>query len=100
MAATAAQAVCLIITLTYTLSLVLQLVALLNAEQTSNVAIGSILMSTASTALTATTMFWDTDTDPGARKSSPEWYADGEREQYQSKPYLSPLALTQDRHRA
>ncbi|GMI34807.1 hypothetical protein TeGR_g8060 [Tetraparma gracilis] len=53
--------------------LVLQLVALLNAEQVSNVAIGSILMSTASTALTATTMFWDWDTDPASRKGSPDW---------------------------
>ncbi|GMI20900.1 hypothetical protein TeGR_g4684 [Tetraparma gracilis] len=53
--------------------LVLQLVALLNAEQVSNVAIGSILMSTASTALTATTMFWDVDTDPGTRKRNPDW---------------------------
>ena len=54
-------------------SLVLQLVALLKAEQTSKVAIGSILISTASTALTATTMFWDIDTDPGARKRNPDW---------------------------
>ncbi|GMI24152.1 hypothetical protein TeGR_g7569 [Tetraparma gracilis] len=53
--------------------LVLQLVALLNAEQKSKVAIGSILISTASTALTATTMLWDSDTDPGLRKASPEW---------------------------
>ncbi|GMI25822.1 hypothetical protein TeGR_g8117 [Tetraparma gracilis] len=52
--------------------LVLQLVALLNAE-TSKVAIVSILVSTASTALTATTMFWDVDTDPASRKRSPEW---------------------------
>jgi hypothetical protein len=54
-------------------SLVLQLVALLNAKETSNVAIGSIMISTASTALTATTMFWDWDTDPGNRKRSPDW---------------------------
>ncbi|GMI24966.1 hypothetical protein TeGR_g5962, partial [Tetraparma gracilis] len=53
--------------------LVLQLVALLNAEQISEVAITSILISTASTALTATTMFWDSDTDPGARKRNPDW---------------------------
>ncbi|GMI26772.1 hypothetical protein TeGR_g1918, partial [Tetraparma gracilis] len=53
--------------------LVLQLVALLNADQASNVAIGSILISTASTALTATTLFWDGDTDPGARKRNPDW---------------------------
>ncbi|GMI52071.1 hypothetical protein TeGR_g1383 [Tetraparma gracilis] len=53
--------------------LVLQLVALLNAEQKSKVAIGSILLSTASTALTATTMFWDWDTDPASRKGSPDW---------------------------
>ena len=58
---------------TRTRSLVLQLVALLNADQMSEVAIGSILMSTASTALTATTMFWDVDTDPGARKRNPDW---------------------------
>jgi hypothetical protein len=54
-------------------SLILQLVALLNAEQTSKVAIGSILISTASTALTATTMFWDADTDPDIRKRNPDW---------------------------
>ncbi|GMI36343.1 hypothetical protein TeGR_g8049, partial [Tetraparma gracilis] len=53
--------------------LVLQLVALLNAKKMSTVAIGSILISTVSTALTATTMFWDVDTDPGQRKMSPEW---------------------------
>jgi hypothetical protein len=58
---------------TRTRSLVLQLVALLNAEQVGKVAIGSILMSTASTALTATTMFWDFDTDPGSRKRNPDW---------------------------
>jgi hypothetical protein len=39
----------------------------------SNVAIGSILISTASTALTATTMLWDADTDPGTRKRNPDW---------------------------
>jgi hypothetical protein len=54
-------------------SLVLQLVALLSAEQISEVAITSILISTASTALTATTMFWDVDTDPGARKRNSDW---------------------------
>ncbi|GMI21529.1 hypothetical protein TeGR_g5862 [Tetraparma gracilis] len=53
--------------------LVLQLVALLNAEQVSKVAIGSIVISTASTALTATTMFWDVDIDPGTRKRNPDW---------------------------
>ncbi|GMI39863.1 hypothetical protein TeGR_g2686 [Tetraparma gracilis] len=52
--------------------LILQLVALLNADQASNIAIGSILVSIASTALTSTTMFWDADTDPGARKWSPD----------------------------
>ena len=54
-------------------SLVLQLVALLNAGEMSKVAIGSIMISTASTALTATTMFWDVDTDPRARKRNPDW---------------------------
>jgi hypothetical protein len=31
------------------------------------------VISTGSTALTATTMFWDIDTDPGARKRNPDW---------------------------
>ncbi|GMI23406.1 hypothetical protein TeGR_g5115 [Tetraparma gracilis] len=53
--------------------LVLQLVALLNTEEKSRIAIASILVSTASTALTATTMFWDWDTDPGNRKESADW---------------------------
>jgi hypothetical protein len=53
--------------------LVLQLVALLKAKEYSKSAIVSIVISTASTALTATTMFWDMDTDPGARKRNPEW---------------------------
>jgi hypothetical protein len=53
--------------------LVLQLTALLNTGKTSNVAIVSILISTASTALTATTLFWDIDTDPESRKRNPDW---------------------------
>ncbi|GMI30812.1 hypothetical protein TeGR_g7222 [Tetraparma gracilis] len=53
--------------------LVLQLAALLNAGRMSKSAAVSILISTASTALTATSMFWDWDTDPGSRRKNPEW---------------------------
>ncbi|GMI38189.1 hypothetical protein TeGR_g3348 [Tetraparma gracilis] len=52
--------------------LILQLVALLSAEERKTSAYISILISTASTALTATTMFWDNDTDPGVRKRNPD----------------------------
>ncbi|GMI18901.1 hypothetical protein TeGR_g14830 [Tetraparma gracilis] len=53
--------------------LILQLVALLSAKERSTSAVVSIAISTASTALTATTMFWDMDTDPGARHRNPDW---------------------------
>ena len=48
--------------------LVLQLVAALNAKENTTSVFVSLLISTASAALTGTTMFWDIDTDPGARK--------------------------------
>lgn len=54
-------------------SLVLQLIALLNTGIRSKSALFSILISTASTAMTATTLFWDSDTDPGVRKRNPKW---------------------------
>jgi hypothetical protein len=53
--------------------LILQLVALLKAKDKGTAAIVSVLISTSSTALTATTMFWDVDTDPGARRRNPDW---------------------------
>ncbi|GMI24032.1 hypothetical protein TeGR_g10169 [Tetraparma gracilis] len=53
--------------------LVLQVAALLTAEKKSTTAVISIVVSTASTALTATTMFWDYDTDPASRKKNPDW---------------------------
>ncbi|GMI21069.1 hypothetical protein TeGR_g6741 [Tetraparma gracilis] len=53
--------------------LILQLIALLNADEKSKSAIISVFISTASTALTATTLFWDVDVDPGARKRNPDW---------------------------
>jgi hypothetical protein len=53
--------------------LILQLVALLSVKELSTSAVVSIAISTASTALTATTIFWDLDTDPGARKRNPDW---------------------------
>jgi hypothetical protein len=55
--------------------LLLQLVAIINAtaEERTFSAFFSIFVSTASTALTATTIFWDMDTDPGVRKRNPIW---------------------------
>ncbi|GMI53424.1 hypothetical protein TeGR_g3564 [Tetraparma gracilis] len=53
--------------------LILQAFALLMAERQSNAAVVSIFVSVASTALTATTIFWDYDTDPIARKRNPDW---------------------------
>ncbi|GMI30077.1 hypothetical protein TeGR_g6475 [Tetraparma gracilis] len=52
--------------------LVLQLVALLSVKERATSAYISIAISTASTALTATTLFWDNDTDPGLRKRNPD----------------------------
>ncbi|GMI19044.1 hypothetical protein TeGR_g4044 [Tetraparma gracilis] len=53
--------------------LVLQLVAVLTTEEVTTSAYVSLLISTASAALTGTTMFWDIDTDPGTRKRNPDW---------------------------
>ncbi|GMI43183.1 hypothetical protein TeGR_g14391 [Tetraparma gracilis] len=53
--------------------LVLQMVALMTAERMSKTAILSILISVASTALTATTMSYDMETDPGYKKRNREW---------------------------
>jgi hypothetical protein len=51
----------------------LQLIALLKAKDKGTAAIISILISTSSTALTATTLFWDVDTDPGVRRRNLDW---------------------------
>jgi hypothetical protein len=53
--------------------LVVQLVAALTAEKNTKSAYASLFISTASAALTATTMFWDMDTAPGKRKADPSW---------------------------
>jgi hypothetical protein len=53
--------------------LVLQLVALLNAQEWTSFACTSIVISTLSTAMTVTTMFLDIDTDPGVKKRNPDW---------------------------
>jgi hypothetical protein len=53
--------------------LVVQLVAALTAEKNTTSAYVSLFISTTSAALTATTMFWDMDTDPGKRKTNPDW---------------------------
>ncbi|GMI37933.1 hypothetical protein TeGR_g3217 [Tetraparma gracilis] len=52
--------------------LILQVVAFLEAKEKGTAAFVSILISTASTALTATSIFWDDDTDPGVRKRNPD----------------------------
>jgi hypothetical protein len=53
--------------------LVLQVIALIGTKEVRISAVVSIFISTASSALTATTLFWDIDTDPGSRKRNPEW---------------------------
>jgi hypothetical protein len=54
--------------------LTLQLIAMIvTREATTTGAIVSVAVSTASTALTATTLWWDSDTDPGMRKRNPDW---------------------------
>ncbi|GMI38344.1 hypothetical protein TeGR_g7204 [Tetraparma gracilis] len=54
--------------------LVVQLIAMLVAgEAITKGAVVSVAISVASTALTATTLFWDADTDPGMRKRNPDW---------------------------
>ncbi|GMI53009.1 hypothetical protein TeGR_g2903 [Tetraparma gracilis] len=50
--------------------LVLQLVAALNAKENTISVFVSLIISTASAALTGTTIFWDIDTDPEKRKSN------------------------------
>jgi hypothetical protein len=52
--------------------LVLQLFALVHAEEKIKSAVVSVLISTMSAALTATIMFWDSDTDPATRARNPE----------------------------
>ena len=53
--------------------LVLQLVAVLTAEKNTTSAYVSLVISTASAALTGTTLFWDIDTDPEKKKNNPVW---------------------------
>jgi hypothetical protein len=50
--------------------LVLQLVAMLNAKENTTSVFVSLIISTASAALTGTTIFWDIDTDPGKRRTN------------------------------
>jgi hypothetical protein len=53
--------------------LALQLVAALNAKENTISVFVSLIISTASAALTGTTIFWDVDTDPVKRKLNPDW---------------------------
>jgi hypothetical protein len=51
----------------------LQSLAILTAKDVSIRAIVSLLISAASTGLTATTIFYDNDVEPGVRKRNPVW---------------------------
>jgi hypothetical protein len=53
--------------------LVLQLVAILKADHKTFSAIASLLVSVSSTAMTASVLFYDMDTDPGVRRRNPKW---------------------------
>jgi hypothetical protein len=53
--------------------LVLQLVALLRVKEKTRSAIVSVFFSAVSAAMTATTVCWDVETDPGSKKRNPEW---------------------------
>jgi hypothetical protein len=52
--------------------LVIQAVALLTSKEKSLVAVGSLFVSAATTAMTAASSFYDIDTDPGGRKRNPD----------------------------
>ena len=53
--------------------LVLQLVVFLQAEDKTSFAVLSLLISLGSIAMTSTVVFFDIETDPGARKRNPKW---------------------------
>jgi hypothetical protein len=53
--------------------MILQFFAILMTKNRSTMAVVSLLISAASTGLTATTLFFDVDVDPGARKRNPAW---------------------------
>ncbi|GMI37645.1 hypothetical protein TeGR_g5344 [Tetraparma gracilis] len=53
--------------------LVLQLVVLMTAKEKKARAVVSVLLSAASAAMTGTMLFWDTETDPGAKHRNPKW---------------------------
>ena len=55
--------------------LTIQLVAFLQAEEKTTAAVISLLVSVGSTAMIATVMFYDQETDPGTRKRNPKWLA-------------------------
>ncbi|GMI42501.1 hypothetical protein TeGR_g225 [Tetraparma gracilis] len=49
------------------------LIALMKVKVVSKAAVASVFMSVASAALTATTQFYDSETDPGVKKRHPKW---------------------------
>jgi hypothetical protein len=52
---------------------VLQSIAIISVQERSTTAVVSLLISAASTGLTATTIFYDIDVDPGMRKRNATW---------------------------
>jgi hypothetical protein len=53
--------------------MIIQFLAIITAKKRTKKAIASLVISAASTGLTATTLFYDTDVDPGVRKRNPAW---------------------------
>jgi hypothetical protein len=54
-------------------AMVIQSVALISSKRKSFFAVASLLISALSTALSATTIFYDVDVDPKSRKFNPKW---------------------------
>lgn len=73
--------------------LILQCVALLRLRGGTVTGILSLLISIASTALSATTVFWDIDTSPGGRKEHPRWWVPSYHTSFPRKP-LTPSLVT------
>ncbi|GMI20517.1 hypothetical protein TeGR_g5060 [Tetraparma gracilis] len=72
---------------------VIQAVALVTSKEKSLVAVGSLLVSAMTTAMTAASSFYDLDTDPGSRRSNPGWIG-LIPDQARTKAFLVLLALS------
>ncbi|GMI23643.1 hypothetical protein TeGR_g10659 [Tetraparma gracilis] len=72
---------------------VIQAVALVTSKEKSLVAVGSLLVSAMTTAMTAASSFYDIDTDPGGRKRNPD-ITGLVPDQARGKAFLVLLALS------